>query len=73
MSETRRKSSSVELLARDEELARFRTCEYLEGISKDLARLAFENGFDTLAIIFDMARQDAERILKASDKHLNRS
>jgi hypothetical protein len=73
MSKTARGPSSVELLTRDEEPASFYTCEYLAGISKDLSRLAYENGLDTLAIIFDMARQDAERILQASDEHLNRS
>lgn len=73
MSEMRDRPSSLKSLARDEEPARFHTCEYLAGISKDLSRLAFENGLDTLAIIFDKARQDAERILEASDEHLNRS
>ena len=73
MSETRGGPSSLKSLAQDEVLARFRTCEYLSGISKELSKVAFKNGLDTLAIIFEMARQDAERILQASDEHLNRS
>jgi hypothetical protein len=41
--------------------------------SKELASFAFNNGFDSLAIIFEMARKDTARILQASDEHLSRS
>jgi hypothetical protein len=55
------------------EATRYAVCEYIGELSKELAGFAFNNGFDSLAIIFEMARQDAERILRASDEHLSRS
>jgi hypothetical protein len=61
----------LDLLMQDAEATRFRTCEYLAEMSKELAQIAFNNDLDTLAIIFDMARQDAERILQTSDEHLS--
>lgn len=73
MSGTRAGSSSLKLLARNEGLARLSTCEYLAEMSEQLSEIAFKNGLDSLAIIFEKARQDAERILQASDEHLNRS
>ena len=73
MSEIRGGPSSLKLLARNEELTRFRACEYLAGMSEELSKVAFKNGLDTLAIIFELARKDAERILQASDEHLKRS
>ena len=73
MSETRESPSGLTSPVRDEELIRFRACEYLAGLSKELSAVAFKNGLDSLAIIFELARQDAERILKSSDEHLNRS
>ncbi len=42
-----------------EEPAKLRhgVCEFLEGISKELCKMASDNGFDTLAVLFDMARE----------------
>jgi hypothetical protein len=51
---------------------RHATCEYFEGMSKELSDLAYKNDLDSLAIIFEMARQDARRIRLASDDHLDR-
>ncbi len=48
------------------------TCEYLEDMSKQLSILAFKNGLDSLAVLFDMARQEAERLRVLSDEHLGR-
>jgi hypothetical protein len=73
MSETRHSPASVQSLVQDEKLIRFRACEYLAGLSKELSAVAFKNGLDSLAIIFELARQDAERFLNCSDEHLNRS
>ena len=57
-----------------EEPAKLRhgVCEFLEGISKELCKMAYDNGFDTLAALFDMAREDAKRIRVISDDHLDR-
>jgi hypothetical protein len=55
------------------EAIRYAACEYMGEMSKELANFAFNNGFDSLAIIFEMARKDAARILQASDEHLSRS
>lgn len=73
MSETRHSPASVQTLVQDEKLIRFRACELLAGLSKELSAVAFKNGLDSLAIIFELARQDAERFLNSSDEHLNRS
>lgn len=57
-----------------EEPAKLRhgVCEFLEGISKELCKMAYDNGFDTLAVLFDMAREDAKRIRVSSDEHFDR-
>jgi hypothetical protein len=57
-----------------EEPAKLRhgVCEFLEGISKKLCKMAYDNGFDTLAVLFDMAREDAKRIRVNSDDHFDR-
>jgi hypothetical protein len=57
-----------------EEPAKLRhgVCEFLEGISKELCKMAYDNGFDTLAVLFDMAREDAKRIRVNSDDHFDR-
>lgn len=47
-------------------------CDYLEKMSKELTDLAFKNDFNSLAMIFEMARQEAERIRLSSDEHLDR-
>ncbi len=73
MSNAQHGLASVNTLVREEELTRFRACEYLAGLSKEMSTVAFKNGLDSLAIIFELARQDAERILRSSDDHLNRS
>lgn len=46
--------------------------EYLESMSQELSELAFKNGWDSLAVLFELARQEAERIRRASDEHPNR-
>lgn len=56
----------------DAEKLRHDICEYLESMSMALCKIAYENGFDTLTIIFEMARADAKRILVTSDKHFDR-
>lgn len=48
-------------------------CEYLERMSKELSDIAYKNKLDTLAIIFEMARKDARRILITSDAHIDHS
>ena len=73
MIKTGSKLASLRALARDAETRRLAACQYLEELSKELAEIAYENGLDTLAIIFEMAREDAERIRQASDKHLRQS
>lgn len=50
----------------------YAACDYLETISRELSELAYKNGFDSLAVIFDMAREEAERIRLMSDAHLLR-
>jgi hypothetical protein len=45
--------------------------EYLESMSEELSELAYKSGMDSLAVIFEMARQEAERIRCASDEHLD--
>lgn len=45
------------------------TREYLEDMSKQLSILAFKNGLDSLAVLLDMARQEAERLRIQSDEH----
>jgi hypothetical protein len=47
-------------------------CAYLEDMSKQLSDLAYKTRLDSLAMIFEMARQEAERIRLASDEHLER-
>ncbi len=47
-------------------------CEFLEGISKELCKMAYDNGFDTLAVLFDMAWEDAKCIRVSSDEHFDR-
>jgi hypothetical protein len=56
----------------DTERLRHAVCEYLESISEELSKMAYVNGFDTLAVLFDMAREDAKRIRVSSDKHVDR-
>jgi hypothetical protein len=46
--------------------------EYLECMSQELSEIAFKNGWDSLAVLFEMARQEAERIRRSSDEHLDR-
>jgi hypothetical protein len=36
--------------------------EYLESMSRELSILAFKNGWDSLAIIFEMARREAKHL-----------
>ena len=73
MNKAQHSPTSANTLVRDNEVIRIHACEYLAGLSKELSAVAFKNGLDSLAIIFELARQDAERILKSSDDHLNRS
>lgn len=46
--------------------------DYVENMSKELCKLAMNNGLDSLAVIFDMAREEAARIRVSSDEHLDR-
>lgn len=46
--------------------------DYLEAMSEGLSEIAYRNGMDSLAVIFEMARQEAERLRCASDDHLDR-
>jgi hypothetical protein len=54
-------------------MLRHGTRDYLEKMSRELSEIAFKNGWDSLAVIFEMARQEAERMRRASDEHLVRS
>jgi len=47
-------------------------CEYLESVSQGLSKMAYVNGLDSLAVLFDMAREDARRIRASSDEHVDR-
>jgi hypothetical protein len=47
--------------------------DFMRAMSVELSELAYKNGFDALAVIFDMARQAAESEALASDAHLRRS
>jgi hypothetical protein len=60
------------VLDADAEKLRHGVCEFLESISKELCKIAYDNGFDTLAVLFEMAREDAKRIRISSDKHFDR-
>ncbi|HEY2755013.1 MAG TPA: hypothetical protein VGJ01_04640 [Pseudolabrys sp.] len=53
-------------------MLRHGTRDYLEKMSQELSEIAFKNGWDSLAVIFEMARQEAERMRRASDEHLVR-
>jgi hypothetical protein len=53
-------------------MIRHGTRDYLEKMSQELSDIAFKNGWDSLAVIFEMARQEAERMRRASDEHLMR-
>jgi hypothetical protein len=57
----------------DAEKLRHGVCEYLESMSQALCEIAYDNGLDTLAIIFERARADARRIIATSDKHFDRT
>jgi hypothetical protein len=57
----------------DAAVLRHGTRDYLEKMSQELSDLAFKNGWDSLAVIFEMARQEAERMRRASDEHLFRT
>ena len=46
--------------------------DYVENMSRELCKLALNNGLDSLAVIFDMAREEAARIRVSSDEHLDR-
>jgi hypothetical protein len=54
-------------------MLRHGTRDYLEKMSQELSDIAFKNGWDSLAVIFEMARQEAERMRYASDKRLVRT
>jgi hypothetical protein len=56
----------------DVERLRHAVCEYLESVSQGLSKMAFVNGLDSLAVLFDMAREDAKRIRAGSDEHVDR-
>jgi hypothetical protein len=45
---------------------------FIIAMSIELSELAYKNGFDALAVIFDMARGVAESDKAASDDHLRR-
>jgi len=47
--------------------------DFIIAMSTELSQLAFKNGFDALAVIFDMAREVVEADRSASDEHLRRS
>jgi hypothetical protein len=70
MSELRERSS----IFGTDDAAKLRhgTRDYLEKMSQELSDIAFKNGWDSLAVIFEMARQEAERIRRACDEHLIR-
>jgi hypothetical protein len=57
----------------DATFLRHGTRDYLEKMSQELSDIAFKNGWDSLAVIFEMARQEAERMRRASDEHLIRT
>jgi hypothetical protein len=46
--------------------------EYLKDMSKELSIVAYNNGMDSLAVLFDMVREEAERLRVRSDEHLER-
>jgi len=58
----------------DVEIARLRavTREYLEDMSREMSQLAYVYGLDSLAVIFEMAREEAVRLRVESDEHLKR-
>ncbi len=56
----------------DVERLRYAVCEYLESVSQGLSKMAYVNGFDSLAALFDMAREDAKRIRISSNRHGDR-
>jgi hypothetical protein len=47
--------------------------EFIHAMSIELARLAYRNKLDALAVAFDMAREIAESSKLASDEHLERT
>lgn len=46
--------------------------DFIIAMSIELSDLAFKNGFDALAVVFDMAREVAESDRTTSDEHLRR-
>lgn len=56
----------------DPEQMRHGVCEFLESMSREMCKMAYENGFDSLAVLFEMAREDANRIRCGSDEHCER-
>jgi hypothetical protein len=46
--------------------------EYLKDMSRELSIVAYNNGMDSLAVLFDMVREEAERLRVQSDEHLER-
>ena len=46
--------------------------EFMRAMSVELSDLAYKNGFDALAVVFDMAREVAETDVSTSDEHLRR-
>ena len=44
----------------------------MRAMSVELSDLAYKNGFDALAVVFDMAREVAETDVSTSDEHLRR-
>jgi hypothetical protein len=72
MSDLRAQISGLIFVESDPAQIRHDARDYLESMSQELAELAFKNGWDSLAVIFEMARQEAERIRRASDEHLAR-
>lgn len=47
--------------------------DYLETMSAELSELAYKNGLDSLAVIFDMAREEAKRLRRDPDEDLGGS
>jgi hypothetical protein len=47
--------------------------EYILAMSAELAELSYKNGYDALAVLFDMAREIVEHEESSSDRHLQQS
>lgn len=70
MTETNSACTDLTLSEDDSSQLRDGTRKYMEDISRELSVLAFKVGWDSLAVIFEMAGREARRIGRHSQKNV---